>query len=499
MAETGNRSGRTAWQSVATLAGSNYLVFGVRLLAGVVVARILGPELKGTWNGLYLIIAYSVFYSLGAVHALGRELPLLLGSGKQEEAREAKDVGFTFTLLAHSAVAASVVGYAWLAEPFSALVNRGLIFVGCVVLADGITAYTATVTRAEQRFGAYALITSSKGIVYAALVVLGAWMYALEGVYLALLLSSLFALIPCWFVDLRERRWIWNRKILRTLLRSGIAIAAYSGGFVLLLSIDRVIVLSALGTTALGFYGIGLLFFQTLMVVPNSVMQFVGPRVLHRFGAGKGDLDSLKQHLGIPLLLQSSLIGTIVPVAVLAAPLLIELILPEYRQAILPAQILCVGTFGLLLSTNMSLVLSAKAHFGRMLLAVGLALSANAGLSLLAVQLGFGISGVAVGTLIAYLAYGVALAVYVPRQYFQEDWSEVGARLARFLWPLPLAGLVALVVVRGELSLETLVALAFGAALLPAISAWRRLLELRQSSLDGANIAQGNTILADLE
>ena len=51
------------------------------------------PELKGTWNGLCLILSYSVFSSLGVVHSLGREIPLLLGAGKRGEATRAKDAG----------------------------------------------------------------------------------------------------------------------------------------------------------------------------------------------------------------------------------------------------------------------------------------------------------------------------------------------------------------------------------------------------------------------
>lgn len=494
MSEAANGGTRTAWQSVATLAGSNYLVFGIRLLAGVAVARILGPELKGTWNGLALIIGYSVFYSLGAVHSLGRELPLLLGGGRVDEARAAKDVGFSFALVTHAAAAALIVGYAWAAEPFSPLVNRGMIFAGAVVLFDGVSAYTTTVLRAEQRFGAYAIVNSARGVVYAVAVVFGAWRYSLEGVYVAALVSSVAAFIPCWFVDVRERRWNWNTDVLRVLLRSGIAIAAYSGGFVLFLSIDRLVVLSFVGTTALGLYSVGLLFFQALMVVPGSIMQFVGPQMLHRFGAGKGDLAGLKQQMGLPLLLQSSLIGIVVPLAIAATPTLIEVVLPAYRQGILPAQILCLGTFGLLLSTNMTLVLSAKAHFARMILSIALALCANAGLSVLAIWFGFGISGVAVATLLAYLVYGVVLGIYVPRHYFREGWQETGARLWRFLWPLPIC---ALVVALGQRNFETLVALALGTVCLSVLAAWRRGVELRRSPADGWAQTQGSVALAD--
>ena len=496
MTRASNNGGQGAWKSMAGLAGSNYLVFAVRMLAGVAVARILGPELKGTWSGLALVISYSAFSSLGVVHAMGRELPLLLGAGKTRESRRTKDVGLSFIILTHAVIAAGVAGCALQGDVFSPLVNRGLLFVAAIVLTDGISAYVTGVLRAEQRFGAYALVNLTKGCVYAVAVVFGAWHYSLEGVYLAVLLSSVTVLVPCWVLELGKRRVAWSPRILGVLLKTGIAIAAYTGGFVLFLSIDRVVVLSVLGTRELGLYGIGLLIFQSLMIVPSSILQFVGPKALHRFAAGKGDVQGLKDYMDLPLLLQSSLIGMIVPIAIVASPLLIGWVLAAYVGGILAAQILCVATFGLLLATNMTLILSAKAHFGRMILGVAAAVGSNALLSTLAVHFGFGIEGVAAGTLAAYLAYGIALGMYVPIHYFDEAWREAIARLGNFLWPLPLAVMVLAI---GRLSSTLLIALAVGAVLVSAVAAGRRFREFRRQGSANLYLAPETAVGTEFE
>ena len=51
----------------------------MRFIVALIAARKLGPATWGTWQLLYLILAYSSFIHLGVINGMNREIPVLNG------------------------------------------------------------------------------------------------------------------------------------------------------------------------------------------------------------------------------------------------------------------------------------------------------------------------------------------------------------------------------------------------------------------------------------
>ena len=51
----------------------------MRFIVALIAARKLGPATWGTWQLLYLILAYSSFIPLGVINGMNREIPVLNG------------------------------------------------------------------------------------------------------------------------------------------------------------------------------------------------------------------------------------------------------------------------------------------------------------------------------------------------------------------------------------------------------------------------------------
>ncbi len=71
-----------------TFSAASYVSMGVNLIQGLLLSRILGPEVLGLWLSLMLVVNYGQRYHLGTVNFINRRIPLLLGrneAGRVEE------------------------------------------------------------------------------------------------------------------------------------------------------------------------------------------------------------------------------------------------------------------------------------------------------------------------------------------------------------------------------------------------------------------------------
>ena len=77
--------------------GSTVASQASRLVVAMLVARWVGPLHFGIWNALQPILAYSKAVFCGVPNAMNREVPVLMGGGKEKDANEV--VTFTFWFL----------------------------------------------------------------------------------------------------------------------------------------------------------------------------------------------------------------------------------------------------------------------------------------------------------------------------------------------------------------------------------------------------------------
>jgi hypothetical protein len=66
-------------RDILSYSASGIVAQALGLIAGFWVARLLGPSDFGVWNAVSLVLVYGAYLELGALSAMGRDLPFYHG------------------------------------------------------------------------------------------------------------------------------------------------------------------------------------------------------------------------------------------------------------------------------------------------------------------------------------------------------------------------------------------------------------------------------------
>jgi O-antigen/teichoic acid export membrane protein len=174
----------------------------------------------------------------------------------------------------------------------------------------------------------------------------------------------------------------------------------------LTLSIDRMFIAVYMNETQLGYYALGIMISGILSVIPGSVASVLYTTMLERF-AVRHDPKDVKSLLLGPMRLIWALMITIIGVIIVALPALIHLLIPKYSPSIPIVQMLIFGSF--FMSTSLLpgqfLIAVNKQKFlivTQIIICIMVLL-----IDMLLIHYGYGLKGIAVGTICGYFVYGV--------------------------------------------------------------------------------------------
>lgn len=400
------------------LKGSRYVItlYGVRLLALVksaVLAGVLGPSGYGVLSAFATFLAYTAFLDLGLFHAMNREVPMMRGAGERESALRVIRATRAGSLLSGCAGGVVILAY-------SALQAAGAVggewwisfLLACAVALQTIAGMLHSLCYAEQRFDLQAnAMTASTGF-DVAFSLFGGILFGVPGALSGFLAGP----IAQWLVlrsGLEPIRPLWDFRLIRTLSTLGIPIGLVWVANTNLVGLDKIVILSALGSTQLGLYSIASVAGALVVVGPTAVSQLVNPRVLEKIGAQEhlGSLELVRRTQEV-----SGLVGgTVAAVGIAAVPGAVVFALPEYIEAIPSAQVLMIASavFGLV----HPLVGYFVAHRKQLEIAAwyfGFG-AFNVILDLVLLSRGFGLLGVAFGSLATYVLAYVSLQIRTNR------------------------------------------------------------------------------------
>jgi O-antigen/teichoic acid export membrane protein len=167
-------------------------------------------------------------------------------------------------------------------------------------------------------------------------------------------------------------------------------------------SIDRIIIATLLNSEMLGYFSVGTIVSGLIYFSIGDVVSIVfSPRIMEKIGGSDG-FSSIKPFLIEPTVLISYVLPLLIGSIFFCVKLPIIYFLPEYTPAIIVIRILCTGAFFISISIiplflciaiNKQIVVVVMVFFSGF---------TNALLSYFLITFGFGISGVAIGTNIAY-------------------------------------------------------------------------------------------------
>jgi len=365
-------------------------------------AYLLGPTVWGIWHTALLIQNYGVFAGLGVSNAIHREIPILRGKGKVEEFSKIRDTAFSYNFFVGVLTFAAVFF-----STFFLKVNPELLlslrFVSIIIFLNFVGASYNALFKANNKFHLVSRITIIRGIVSLLTIPL-IFLFSFSGLLMGQVLIVLVGVIYS-IANYKERVHLKiDTRMLKKLIIIGLPIMCLSLVGYLFTSVDRLLIVNILGFKNLGFYSIGITFFTTIMLICTAVNSVMYPRFGEKFGSNM-DARSLRKYIEMPIKEISLFAPIIIGVICVLSPSLINILLPEYINGILPAQILLFGLFFYAvvgMTGNFFLVTNRQLLYLIILL---FSCFVNFIISFVMIKLGFGISGVALGTFLSYFIF----------------------------------------------------------------------------------------------
>jgi O-antigen/teichoic acid export membrane protein len=421
------------------LSTANLVAQAARFIKNFALAGLLEPQLFGLWNGFQVFLLYGTNSHLGILHAINREIPLSRGRGESEIIPHLARVGLTVSLL-NSTFIGTILFVIGTFLDSTTIESTALKLLAAVLIAQQLFLFYQFLLRAEDNFTLLSRVLVIAVVVeLAASVALVYWL-GFNGIFYGLLASSATVLLIC----MTAERHVVSRleldfQLIRRLVRIGFPIMLTVLSYGLLTSVDRVMIITFLGSESLGYYAIGPLAITAIGSIPMAITQILFPKSSERYGA-TDDPESLAGFVRIPTLATAHAMGLVLGLAFILLPL-ITLLLPKYAPGIPAARILFVGFYFFTLQgpcANLLITINRQMQYlARMLsaLALGVALIGTA------LIIRTGIEGVAVATAMTYTGCALAVIGFSVRTYLPAGYRRFRSFLGKTLLP----GLIAAV------------------------------------------------------
>jgi O-antigen/teichoic acid export membrane protein len=384
---------------ISGLAGGNLLATVVAFIGSLVQARYVAPDDLGYLRGFSIVTGYVLFLNLGLFESLHRLYPYYIGKGQRKRALAHAEIGQAWNV-AVSAVVSSIFIILAITSFVNGNWHGALGWLVQVVAVIGITygGYLSATYRSGHDFK-----TVAKGSVISSIVNFLILPLFVVWPYITLVLrSSLGSLINLIYLHIQRPlhlRWRFNWTEWYDLVKQGlpIFIASY-GASSLWATLEMTIILHYLGTSALGIWTMSFILFQAIKVLPEAINAVYFPRIYEIFGRTESftELWPLVQKpvlWGVSGMLLVAALGWII------TPYIIPILIPKYVAAIPIIHVMIL----VLPLINMELpyaFLVANGNVTQQNIVVYASMGSFLLLALLAIRLGWGLTGVVEASLL---------------------------------------------------------------------------------------------------
>jgi O-antigen/teichoic acid export membrane protein len=391
---------------------AQYVVRGMLMLRGVIAARLLGPGLYGAWNAIQIMMDYGTLAPSGTQQGLDQMVPPRIVSGDAAGLARAKRAAlFNITLLSAAfALACMLVGQFGHSVMLKSWGAAGVGAAMICAVSINLAYYQTSVMRSHGDITTASGWMMIQGAVGGGLgLALLPWLHG-WGLLLGWTIGSLAAFV---FSTIRSRHHaplsLAPSVESFDLVQIGFPMFVFGASSMVMRNLDRLIILRYVGTQDLGYYSLSVMALTFLLYMPDSVTYVMYPRLLSAFGEGGRDTAAIRPSVERALQAISVLVPFLSGLAFLFAEPVVGLILPKFLPGVAALRILCFGAVALAFSNLAAVVIMT---IGRQLMLVPVAIfgvGLYAMLDFAAVKMGYGITGVATATVIAYLVNGAVM------------------------------------------------------------------------------------------
>jgi O-antigen/teichoic acid export membrane protein len=382
---------------------SLYVRIFVKVLSGVIVAKLLGPSLFGLKNAYDLARDYESNSDLGVFDALNRLAPYYRGEKKYEKARVA---------------IASVWGvnlyYALMAAAIMVIVSQYLryngyeqkyvdftLFLGVMILTGKMHGFLQTKFKIDHKFYELGINQLIYGFTASILSVVFVYFWGFRGLLISLVVVDVVCIGHLIAKEKKFPEVTISLALYWQVLKVGFPMMVLFLLLMLLINADRTLILAMISEKALGYFGIATVAAGLVTTIPGAIHSVTLAPVMEKLGRTKDSL-SIKHYLSEPMAIMAYLLPLIISCIVFAIHLPIKYYLDQYIPSIQVVKILMIGVyFEAVAYPALSVCLAMNKQLHLICIVIPL-VALNYSLNYAFITLGWGINGVAAGTSITF-------------------------------------------------------------------------------------------------
>jgi O-antigen/teichoic acid export membrane protein len=433
------------------IAFAQYVVRGTLMLRTLLAARLLGPLPLGAWNALQLLMDNGNLALFGTQQGLDQMVPSRIVTAPSPDLARLKRAALfnVATLSLVYATGCLVLVHIGSSRVLAVWGLPGVVAGLVCVLTTNLANYQTSIQRSHgdmTTVGFWMLLQGAIGGGLGLLLLPEFGIWGLLGGW-TLGCAAAFA-YSTWRSGEHAPRLPSPAADGLDLMQVGFPMFVFLASSQVMRQLDRLIILRYLGMTQLGYYGLAVMALTFLLYVPDSVTYVLYPQLVREFGESEQNPGSIRPRIERVLQASSLIVPALGAVAFLFASPVIRLFLPRFVDGIPAMRVLCFGAVGLAFGNFASVVLMTLGRQTLLIPAALLAAAVGAGLDLLAVKLGFGITGVAWATVATYSASG-GLLLTMALAGLGLDARSLFGTLGRLFAPLTVALVIATGLERG--------------------------------------------------
>ena len=400
---------------------ASYIAIIVGFFVSIFSKRWLGVSGAGYWAILTVVLTYGMYVSMGIKKGFLREFSQSIGASEIEKAKTIKDATFSYLIIASLAGAVVI----WLLSFFlftDPLLKTGIKIIAFLIIATHLYNLILTILRATKQISILSKVVIINTLFIAVFALPGAYLFGVNGFATGTLLATTlsFYFAKRWGNISFSFNLDWIQ--IQSLIKIGFAMILVGLLFRTFINIDRIMIGKMLGIKQLGIYTIGIMAVQQINSLPRFFNIVIFPHIQEKYGVTKNVMD-IKGMILKPTYFISRLMPILLGIIIFLIQPIVLYALPQFKDGLGVMKILVFGCFFMAVN-EMSSTLLFTIDKQRMLIPLyGAMVVVCIGLNYLFITLGWGITGVAVGTSISYFLF--FLVVFTYAAYHIMKWISI--------------------------------------------------------------------------
>jgi O-antigen/teichoic acid export membrane protein len=370
-----------------------------------------------------MLFSFVPLFQLGTVNAMNREVPFYLARKDYNRVREIKNLtlSFIFTLPLILVVMFFTISGLLFFIDISYEYQIGFLLASFISFFIFLSSYVEMYYKSEQNFRMASKLVSVKSVLLSLVTILFVYFIGYEGLYIGMLLALIIEVI-IGKKSFQGFKFQFDLKKYKKLIKTGFPILLVGLIWSILIASDRLIITIFMTPEDLGNYGVGMLIFNTIMLLPQVIGQVFYPKVVELVSM-QNYKEIYRQYLRVNSFL-AIFMALLILVLYLIFPLFINLFMPDYIRGVSAGQVLILGIYPLtLINFSANYFNATKNHKVYIVIQV-ITILINIILSLIFILIHFDIVSIAWATSISYFIYFIMMNYYFVRKIKQYTLGE---------------------------------------------------------------------------